>query len=151
NPQIALARPAPAAQVQAGQPIAFAYAVSVPAGGVGSQSNVVVTDDACATPTRTGGDTNNNNILEVGETWLYACTVTLNANVQSTATATAIDGFGAQVAAVTPLFIEALPASIQLSVQQSTPSATVGSTVSYNYTVTNNGSAPLNNVTVTDS
>ncbi|HRW46161.1 MAG TPA: multicopper oxidase domain-containing protein, partial [Caldilinea sp.] len=151
NPQIALARPAPAAQVQAGQPIAFAYAVSVPAGGVGSLSNVVVTDDACTAPTRTGGDTNNNNVLEVGETWLYACTVTLNANVQSTATATAVDSFGAQVAAVVPLAIEVLPASIQLSVQPSVTSATVGTTVNYNYTVTNNGSAPLNNVTVTDS
>ena len=85
-------------------------------GGVGSLSNVVVTDDACTPPPHRRRH-QCNNILEVGETWLYACTVTLNANVQSTATATAVDPSAPGGGAVVPLAIEVLPASIQLSVQ----------------------------------
>lgn len=151
NSQITLARPAPATQVQSGQPIAFAYEVSIPAGGAGALHNVVLTDNACPSITRTGGDANSNNILDLGETWLYACTVTINTNVNSVATVTALDAFNAQVAVVSALAIEALPASIQLSVEPSTTSAAVGDSVVYNYTVTNNGSAPLANVFVTDS
>lgn len=151
NSQIALTRPAPAAQVQAGQPIAFAYQVSIPAGGAGALHNVVLTDNACPTITRTDGDANNNNHLDLGEVWQYACTVTINANVNSVATVTALDAFNQQIAMVSPLSIEALSASIQLNVQPSTTTAAVGDSVVYNYTVTNSGSAPLASVALIDS
>ena len=115
TPQLTLTRPAPAAQVQAGQPIAFAYEVSGGFGGTDSLSSVVVTDDVCQPLTRTGGDTNGNNILEPTETWTYACTTVLNVNgeVTSTASVNAVDSLNAPVVATKSLTIQVLAAGIR--------------------------------------
>ena len=47
------------------------------AGNVVPRLNWVV-DPLCTTPTYTGGDTNDNSILEDGETWEYTCTETID-------------------------------------------------------------------------
>ncbi len=69
---------APGPSVPLGNPVTFTYAVTNP--GNESLSNVIVIDDAGTpsdtsddfSPTFTGGDTNNNGMLDVGETWTYS-------------------------------------------------------------------------------
>jgi uncharacterized repeat protein (TIGR01451 family) len=45
--------------------------------GNGPIGRVALTDDACAPITRTGGDTDNDNVLDVGEAWTFTCTTTI--------------------------------------------------------------------------
>jgi uncharacterized repeat protein (TIGR01451 family) len=45
--------------------------------GNGPISQVVLTDDVCSPVTRTGGDTDNDNALDVGESWTFTCTTTI--------------------------------------------------------------------------
>ena len=47
-------------------------------------------DDVCANLTRTGGDSDNDNQLDVGETWTYSCTTTLTQPGNTTSHATAV-------------------------------------------------------------
>jgi hypothetical protein len=50
--------------------------------------NPVITDDRCANPVYQSGDANGNSILDVGETWVYACTTTLTTPGTITSTST---------------------------------------------------------------
>jgi len=43
------------------------------------------TDDKCSPVTFSGGDTNNNQVLDVGEIWTWTCTTTINATTVNTA------------------------------------------------------------------
>ena len=51
-------------------------------------ANPVVTDDRCANPVYTGGDANGNGLLDVGESWTYACTTTITTPGTITSTST---------------------------------------------------------------
>jgi hypothetical protein len=46
-------------------------------------------DEVCSSLTRTGGDSNGNNMLDVGERWTYSCTVTLTETGNTTSNVTA--------------------------------------------------------------
>ena len=71
-------------------------------------TNVTITDANCsAAPVRQSGDTDNDNVLDPGETWIYTCTKTIagpttdtgNTTVTNTATANAQDSSGRNVTA----------------------------------------------------
>ena len=66
--------------------ITYSYSVDNP--GLVALSNVRVTDDKCSQVFGPSGDMNNNNLLDVGETWTYACQTNLTTNTVNTATAT---------------------------------------------------------------
>ena len=78
-------------------------------------SNVNVSNDKCSNQTRTGGDSNNNNTLDNGETWTYTCTTTVNDSGTTTShlTATATNTVDNQPVTITP---------VETSVIASTPS-----------------------------
>jgi large repetitive protein len=154
---------APNPVTTAGQTIT--YTITVDNTGNASLTTIVVTDTLLlgtssrtltTGPTRTAGDTNNNNIMEASETWTYTATyVVTQADLNSTGnfsnTATVDSAQTSPItssAAVTPV-----TRSPTLSITK-TPSTlgpvNVGNTISYTYDVRNTGNVTINNVSVSD-
>jgi hypothetical protein len=119
-----------------------------------AMSNVWVKDNKCSQVNFVSGDTNNNSWLDLSEAWIYRCTKTVSQTETNTATARGFyngwdtyDTANATVvvgSAVTPPLIHLVKK----------PSVSVlpigGGAVTYAYTVTNPGTAPLSNVSITD-
>ena len=117
-------------------------------------TNITMSDDSCAPVALVSGDTNNDSILDVAEIWTYTCSATLTAtrtNIVTamgqanglsdtdTATATVVVG----IPVVPPLIhVTKVPNPLTL--------AAGGGAVTYTETITNPGTAALNNVTLTD-
>ena len=95
NPSITVQKDGPVS-AYAGDALAFGY--SVTNNGNVPVSNVTVTDDKCGAATRQNGDTNLNNKLDPGETWVFACTYTPPFQVQGCLTniATVAGYYGSQ-------------------------------------------------------
>ncbi len=72
-----------ASVVPYGGAITYTYTVTNP--NTFSLNNVNVADDKCSPVTYSSGDTNNNNILEVSETWMYTCNTHLITTTVNTA------------------------------------------------------------------
>jgi uncharacterized repeat protein (TIGR01451 family) len=68
-----------------GGAVTYTYTVTNP--GVVPMGNVTVADNKCAPVTYVSGDTNNNNLLDPGEAWVYACRTNVTASTMNTATA----------------------------------------------------------------
>jgi peptidoglycan hydrolase-like protein with peptidoglycan-binding domain len=49
--------------------------------------DVYVIDDKCSPVSRISGDTNNNNLLDVSESWIYTCRTNITTSTRNTATA----------------------------------------------------------------
>lgn len=119
-------------------------------------NRINVTDNKCdaANLTFVSGDINDNEILEVNEIWKYRCTTALSETTTNTVTAKgeansfiAIDTANATVVVGSPL----VPPLIHLVKKPSVFVLPIGGgTVTYTYTVTNPGTAPLSNVSVVD-
>jgi EF hand len=148
-----------------GSTATFTYAVTSTGGT--SLQNVVLSDDNGTpgniaddlTVTRTGGDTNANNILEVDETWTYSATrVVTSGQYTNTATVAAADLSGNNVTDTDPSNHFGVDAMI--NVVKSTngqdantttgPVVAVGSTATFTYAVTNPGNVSLGTVVVRD-
>ena len=87
TPVMEIAKTASPANLPAGGgPVTYSYTVQNH--GTMPLSNVTVVDNTCSPVTLVGGDTNNNNILDVSETWTFTCTT----NVAQTTTNTAVAG-----------------------------------------------------------
>ena len=122
--------------------------------GTVPMSNVTAVDDSCSPVTFVSGDTNNDSKLDVNETWTYRCATTLFETHTNIVTATgwangisAIHVASATVVVGSPIFppfihVVKVPSVFTL------PAG--GGAVTYTYTVTNPGTAPLSNVTITD-
>lgn len=119
-----------------------------------AMSNVWVKDNKCSQVNYVSGDNNNNSWLDLSEAWIYRCAKTVSQTETNTATARGFyngwdtyDTANATVvvgSAVTPPLIHLVKK----------PSVSVlpigGGAVTYAYTVTNPGTAPLSNVSITD-
>ena len=68
-----------------GGDVTYAYTVTNP--GVVAMHNVVVTDDKCGPVSGSAGDTNNNGLLDPGETWTYTCRMNVPVSTSNVATA----------------------------------------------------------------
>lgn len=133
-------------------PVTFTYAVT----NIGQvpMTDVWVKDDKCSPVTYVSGDINNNARLGLTETWTYRCTKTVSQTETNTATAhgsyngwDTYDNANATVA----VNLSLVPPLIHLV---KTPNTYVlpagGGAVTYSYAVTNPGTAPLSNVSITD-
>ena len=118
-PAIQVVKTASAAIVTSGDPVTYTYDVTNP--GDDPLSNVTLTDDKCTPVTYVGGDSNNDGILDLSETWTYTCTMTLTAITENTATVTGTDTLGAPVTDTDSVIVdvEAPITSVELTAWQS--------------------------------
>jgi uncharacterized repeat protein (TIGR01451 family) len=114
---------------------------------------VVVTDAQCdAAPVYQSGDTGSDNILGIGESWVYTCSTTnVMAGFTNTAEVTAeevdtntvvMDDDDAQVTLLAP--------SIMVTKNPASQTVNPGGTASFSIVVTNNGNSDLVNVVLDD-
>ncbi|MDD4530215.1 MAG: hypothetical protein PHO80_01535, partial [Candidatus Gracilibacteria bacterium] len=69
-----------------GGDVIYKYTVTNP--GKVAIHDVVVTDDKCSPVMGPSGDTNNNKLLDINETWIYACKTKVSVSTRNTATVT---------------------------------------------------------------
>ncbi len=123
--------------------------------GAVAMSNVTVADDKCAAVSFVSGDTNGDSKLDTNETWKYRCVTTLSQTTTNTVTATGqANGLTASdVAQATVVVGAALTPPLIHVIKE--PSVFVlpagGGAVTYWYSVSNPGTVPLHNVSVTDN
>jgi hypothetical protein len=120
-------------------------------------SNVTVSDNKCSPVAYQGGDTNDDQLLDLTESWTFTCSATLTDTTTNTATATGHDGD------TTVSATDAATVTVQPVVPPNTPGIHVektasvenlpvgGGSVTYTYVVTNTGDVPLTGITVTDN
>src|SRR5690554_2735875 len=147
------------------------YTFTVTNEGNVTLGNVVVTDPLIAVISGPTGDTNGNGMLDVDETWIYTGTYTITqvdidageVINQATATATAPDQStvsdlsGSTTTTDDPTVIELCQDPVIAIVktgifndENGNECSDVGETITYTFTVTNEGNVSLSNVTVTD-
>lgn len=117
-------------------------------------SKVTLKDNKCSTVKFLSGDRNSDKLLDLDEIWTYRCTQAVSATVTNTATATGFaNGVTAKDTAIAKVVV-GLSITPPLINIVKVPNVFIvpagGGPVTYSYTVTNPGTAPLGNVTVTD-
>lgn len=122
--------------------------------GIVAMGGVWVKDDKCSTVTLVSGDTNANALLDVNEAWVYRCTKVVSQTERNTATAhgqaNGWDGYDTASATVV-VGASLTPPLIHLVKRPNVFVLPVGGgAVTYFYSVTNPGTAPLSNVSITD-
>jgi len=116
-------------------------------------SNVTVSDNKCATVTFDSGDTNDDGLLDLTESWTFKCTTNLTATTTNTATATGHYGT-TTVTDTDEATVTVAASGPAIHVVKSADPATLpagGGPVEYTYLVTNTGNVDLTGVTVTDN
>lgn len=124
-------------------------------------SGVVIDDPLCDSLTGPTGDTNTNSILDVGETWSWACTVNnVTADFTNTATVTGTPPTGPDVtdtdtADVTVLpagapFVEAVKDSVLSADNDGSGSVTAGDNLLYTIVLSNIGDVDALDVVLDD-
>lgn len=130
-------------------PVTYRYQLTNP--GDDPLAIVSLTDDKCAPVTRISGDTNANNKLDPGETWVYTCTQTLTEDTTNTATAVATDSAGNQHQRSDTASVDVIAPDITLDKSATLTEIGAGQTATYTYVVTTgSGDVPLAQVSVTD-
>lgn len=117
-------------------------------------SNVTMVGDTCSPITRISGDTDNDNILDLTETWVHTCSTALLATHTNNVVATgwanglsAVDIASATVVVGVPI----IPPLIHVTkVPNPLALQAGGGLVTYTEKITNPGTVPLNNVTLVD-
>ena len=116
--------------------------------------DVSVEDNKCAPLAFISGDTNDNDLLDVGEAWTHTCTKTVSETETNTVS---VEGFSTNAVVrdtANATVVVGVPLTPPLIHLVKKPSVSVlpvgGGAVTYTYTVTNPGTEPLNNVSVID-
>ena len=147
HPAIHVAKSVNKPVITAGTTVTYSYLVTNP--GDIALSGVALTDDKCAAVTATGGDTDHDNLLDVGETWTYTCSAALVADTVNVATAKGAPPVGPDVTATDTARVDVV--NPILVVRKTGPAqAHEGDLVTYRFTVTNTGDVTLANLSVVD-
>jgi uncharacterized repeat protein (TIGR01451 family) len=153
SPAIALTKTADKTQAHDGDTITYTYQVTNP--GNTPLSNVTVTDDKAGNASYQSGDSNGNNELDIGETWVFTATYAVSSEDASplvnTATASGSDALSQVVTAKASAGVTILRPAIALTKTADSTEIYVQGTITYTYQVTNPGNTPLSGVSVTDN
>jgi uncharacterized repeat protein (TIGR01451 family)/LPXTG-motif cell wall-anchored protein len=119
------------------------FTLTVTNPGPAPLSDITITDDTCTGITFGGGDTNGDDVLQVGETWTYTCSMPIGEVTVNTAEVTGTDPGGGQPTDTG--VAGAVPYNPSLEVVKSVEPFQVqpGGSVTYTYAVTNTGDVPL--------
>lgn len=148
--------PSPLALTTGEGMVTYTYKVTNPIDVV--LSDISITDDKVSTLNYISGDTNNDQKLQFGETWIYTATVKLTATTTNAVTAmgngngmTAFDMANATVVVSNNPVAVVYPPLINVT-KIPNPLALISGegTVIYTYKVTNPGVVPLSNVVLSD-
>lgn len=137
-------------------PGSVTYAYAVTNIGIVPMHDVTVNDNKCSAINFISGDVNNNSLLEVGEVWNYSCTKVVSQTETNTVTVRGIGSYNAwdayDIASAIVVVGSPLPPPLIHIVKKPNTFVlpAVGGFVTYNYTVTNPGTAPLSDVSVID-
>ncbi len=148
----------------AGQTIG--YTITVVNSGNVALTSVVVTDvltlggsprSLTAGPTHTSGDSNSNNILDLGETWTYqASYVSTQADIDGTgpysdiASVSSVQTSVATTGAVTTNVTRSANLIIDKTASPAGP-VSADDVITYDYVVTNTGNVTVNDITISDA
>lgn len=144
--------PSPLAMPAGPGPVTYTYTLT----NVGTVpvTNVKLLGDTCSPIVLVSGDTNNNNKLDLNETWIYICSTTLAATHTNTVVATGwANGISANdVASATVIVgVPIVPPLIHVTKTPDKFTLPVGGgMITYTKKVTNPGTVALRNVKVTD-
>jgi hypothetical protein len=148
NPDITIEKTAAPTTIYAGDAVTYTYLVGNP--GDDPLSDVVVTDDKCAPVTLMGGDTNDDALLDVSETWTYYCATSLSVDTTNIATVTGEDPIDGEVSDADGAWVDVINPDIALEKTADATTVYAGDAVTYTYVVTNPGDDPLSSVSVSD-
>jgi hypothetical protein len=144
--------PTPLALPSGPGPVTYDYTVL----NVGTvpMSNVTVTDNKCTPASFISGDTNNDLKLDTTEVWKYRCTTTLSTTTTNTVIATGQNSGNIATDLAEAIVVVGAPVVPPLIHLVKVPNKFVlpagGGAVTYSYSVTNPGTVPLSDVTITD-
>lgn len=134
-------------------PVTFIYIVTNI--GQTTMNNVWVKDDLCKEVTYLSGDTNVDSVFDLNETWVYSCSKAVSKTELNTATAHGSSGGWDVYDVASATVVVGLPIAPPLIHVVTKPSVFVlpagGGKVTYTYTITNTGTVPLRDVSVTDN
>jgi hypothetical protein len=135
-------------------PGSVAYTYTATNIGETAVRNVVVEDNKCNPVEFVSGDSNNDSMLDVDETWVYRCTETVPQTVTNIASLRAISDNWSGYDTASATVVVGVPLTPPLIHLVKKPNAFVlpagGGAVTYTYTVTNPGTEPLSNVSIVD-
>jgi uncharacterized repeat protein (TIGR01451 family) len=151
-PTIAISKRADPEQAHEGDTITYTYNVTNP--GNAPLSNVSVTDDTISDIILQGGDTNENDLLDADETWVFTATYNVTGEAPSplinTATVSGTDSLAQTVTAQANATVNILRPAIALTLAPDPtelPSYNPNSiNITWTYYVTNTGNTPLSDV-----
>jgi len=153
RPAIAIEKAANCTGAHEGDEISYTYNVTNP--GDTPLSNVSVSDNKTGDAAYQSGDTNGDNRLDVGETWIFTANYTVTEEdtgpLVNLATASGSDGSGKTVNAQDEASVDILRPAIAIAKAANCTEAQEGDEITYTYNVTNTGDTPLSNVSVGDN
>jgi len=116
--------------------------------------NITMIDNACSAPLRISGDTNNDNKLDLNETWIYTCQSNLTQTTTNVVVATGTaNGVSATDIASATVVVGApvIPPLIHVTMIPNPFTLPVGGgMVTYTEKITDPGTVPLDNVVLTN-
>jgi len=156
RPAIAMTKTADRAQAHDGDTITYTYTITNT--GNTPLSAISVTDDKTGNITYEGGyqsgDTNGDEILDLGETWVFNATYTITtedaSHLVNTATVSGTDALSQSVECEDTASVNILRPAIAMNKTAEPAQAHEGDAITYIYTVTNAGNTPLSPISVTD-
>lgn len=131
--------------------VVYTYTLTNP--GTVPLNNVTMVGDTCSPIVFVSGDTDNDQRLDVNETWIYSCTTTLSETHTNIVTAIGLWGGISASDTANATVVVGIPVEPPLIHVTKVPSPLTligGGTVTYTNRVTNPGTVPLNNVRLTD-